>query len=419
MRSQNNKGQTTRPLPEVSAPRDEECVSARFTEWLYQRGAVAARGDRTLPRPESEHSNPAASLRGEVVYLYAFDVANEVRLDRAAQRLPVRADSVSVRRDRPAPRSIPGATQVTVEPPQSPLRLNGEPIRVVVRVYEVGVVSVVVRVPVARDSLADLAPFHDAPLGDGRPLDTLAREQCAEVCRQLGDALVAPGPISEPEAYTVFRLSHLGKDLDANRWLADREREVAGLLTNTPPARLSDAQVADVLRLRRSFENSDLVVVDWDAALVVDLDGSGEDVLRVLELANLQLEEFQWMDRSLDKHLEHAYEELGRRRWWRFGDSAAVLRSLRRLSIDLARLADEVTHITKFVGDWHLARVYLLVRERFHLDQWRTSVEGRLAELDRLYTLTRGDVYDRRMLWLEAVIVIFFAIDLVLLLRKW
>jgi hypothetical protein len=353
------------------------------------------------------------------VYLYAFDVANEIRLDRAAERLAARTEPVGARRDRPAPRYIPATAPLTVEPPQSSLRVGGEPIRLVLRLYDVGVVCVVVRVPLARDSLAELARFHDAPLGDGRPLDALAREQCAEVCRQLGDALAAPGPVSEPEVYTVFRLSHLGKELDANLWLADREREVAGLLTNTAPARLSDAQVADVLRLRRSFENSDLVVVDWDAALVVDLDGSGEDVLRVLELANLQLEEFQWMDRSLDRHLEQAYGELGRRRWWRFGDSAAVLRSLRRLSVDLARLADEVTHITKFVGDWHLARVYLLVRERFHLDQWRASVEGRLEELDRLYTKTRGEVYDRRMLWLEAVIVIFFAIDLILLLRKW
>jgi hypothetical protein len=151
----------------------------------------------------------------------------------------------------------------------------------------------------------------------------------------------------------------------------------------------------------------------------VDLDGSGEDVLRVLELANLQLEEFRWMDRSLDKHLDTAYSDLGKRRWWWYGDSAAILRSLRRMRVDLAHLADEVTHITKFVGDWHLARVYLLVRERFHLDQWRASVEQRLQELDRLYTMTRGDIYDRRMLWLEIVIVVFFAIDLLLIFRRW
>ena len=44
-------------------------------------------------------------------------------------------------------------------------------------------------------------------------------------------------------------------------------------------------------------------------------------------------------------------------------------------------LADGVTNVTKFVGDWYLARVYLAARERFHLDDWRASVDQRVAQL--------------------------------------
>ena len=230
-------------------------------------------------------------------------------------------------------------------------------------------------------------------------------------------ALVKPGEYSDPEAYTAFTLSHLGGETDANRWLVGREREVAGLLTETPGDRLSEAQVADVLRLRRSFENTDLVVIDWDAALVVDLDMGAEDVLFVIELANLQLEEFRWMDRQLDRYLDRAYDDLARRAWWSFGAMGRILRSLRRLRVDLAKLADEVEHITKFVGDWHLARVYLLARERFHLDRWRESVGERLAEADRLYTLTRGDAYERRMYWLEIAVIVLIAVELLLLVK--
>jgi hypothetical protein len=366
-----------------------------------------------MSRPD--HSAPSPALRGEVVYLYAFDVAQEVRLDRAAELLAARSAPVA-QRDRPAPRDVPVPRPLTVELPLPAARCNGSPVRLLVRVYDVGVISITVRVPFSRESLAALVPFHTPFLDDGRPLDRLAREQCAEIRRRLADALVRSGPEAEPEAYTAFSLTHLGGERDANRWLADHPRDAAGLLTRTPGARLSEAQVADVLRLRRSYETTDLVVIDWDAALVVELEGSSEDVLHVLEVANMQLEEFRWMDRSLDGYLDRAYADLGRRRWWMFGAATSVLRSLRRLRIDLTRLADEVTHTTKFVGDWHLARVYLLARERFHLDQWRSSVDQRLGELDRLYTLTRGDLYDRRMLWLEVIIVIFFAIDIALIL---
>ena len=42
-----------------------------------------------------------------------------------------------------------------------------------------------------------------------------------------------------------------------------------------------------------------------------------------------------------------------------FGGANKTLRHLRRFRVDVAKLTDEVTHITKFFGDWHLARVYL------------------------------------------------------------
>ena len=59
-----------------------------------------------------------------------------------------------------------------------------------------------------------------------------------------------------------------------------------------------------------------------------------------------------------------------------FGAANEVLRQLRRFRVDVAKLTDEVTHITKFFGDWYLAGVYLGARDRFYLNQWRASVEN-------------------------------------------
>ena len=362
-------------------------------------------------------STPAeGQYRGEVVYLYAFDVANEIQLGRASELLSGRSAPFAIRHDQPFPKSVPIYQPLAIESPAETARLNGEPVRLLVRVYDVGVVSVTIRVEFTCDALGDLPRLLAPSLDSGQTLDAFARHRKEEVCGALSSALVRPGETIDPEAYTVFTLTQLPGERDANRWLAGREREIAALLTETPAGQLSDMQVNDVLRLRRSYQNSDLVIIDWEASLVVDLDGYAEDVLFVLELANLQLEEFRWMDLTLDRHVEGAYGDLSRRPWWLFGAIAGTLRSLRRLRVDLARLADEVTHITKFIGDWHLARVYLLARERFHLDQWRSRVEQRLGELDQLYTITRGDLYDRRMLWLEVVIVVFFAIDILILL---
>jgi hypothetical protein len=144
-----------------------------------------------------------------------------------------------------------------------------------------------------------------------------------------------------------------------------------------------------------------------------------EDVLYVRELANFQLEGFHVMDQTLDRYLIKAYEDLERRPFALFGVSSWVLRVLRRFRVDVAKLADEVTHITKFFGDWYLLRVYLSARERFNLDQWRGSVEKRLQQLDQLYSVVQADLNDQRMLWLEIIIVVLFGIEIpaILLLK--
>jgi hypothetical protein len=139
-----------------------------------------------------------------------------------------------------------------------------------------------------------------------------------------------------------------------------------------------------------------------------------DEVLYVLEVANLQLQEWKVLDGVLDHHLDHAYAHFARRPGvFSFG-WGGVLRALRRLRADAARLNDEVSNISKFVGDWHLARVYQAARERFHLDGWRASVDHRLTQLDRMYGAMQADANDRRMLWLEVAIVALIAVELLL-----
>jgi len=356
-------------------------------------------------------------MKGEVVYLYAFDVANEIATRRVQEILSEKPFPFEIRMDRTLPKDMPLYKPLAIEP--RPLRpgLHGAPVRLLIRVYDVGVVTVMMRVAFETDTLADLMRYHNARLDNGLTLDTVALKYCAEVCDSLRDLLLGRTEFPPmPEAYTVFCLTDLAGMADVNQWLAGQRREVAGLLTETAAAQLSEAQVGEVLRIQRSFENSDLVVIDWDAALLLDLTGYVDDVLYALELANLQLEEFRVMDRRLDAYLDRAYEDLERRHLPMFGRAARTLHHLRRFRVDVAKLTDEVTHITKFFGDWHLARVYVGARDRFYLDQWRASVEQRLAQLDKLYSVVHTELNEKRMLWLEIIIVIFFAMDLVILL---
>ena len=114
----------------------------------------------------------------------------------------------------------------------------------------------------------------------------------------------------------------------------------------------------------------------------------------------------------LDDSLDRAYRDLRSRG---LQSRAAVLRELRELRIDLARFSDELSNITKFFGDWHLARIYQALAARFHLADWHESIDKKLETLDDLYAMLAQDRTNRLMLILELAIVVLFIMDLLLL----
>ena len=352
-------------------------------------------------------------MKGELVYLYAFDVANEIMMDRVQEILENKPFPFEIRTDHTYPKDIPLYKPLAIE--LAPLKdvLQGRSVRPLLRVYEVGVVSIAMRVPFDSLNFNDLMPMHQPVLNNGAALEVVAQQFCSEAIKSIKGALVQATQPTQADAFTVFCLTDLGDAVeDVNTWMAAHRRDVAGLLTGTEAQLLSEEQVTEVLRIHCSYTKKDVAVIDWDAALVIDLTGYVDDVVYVLELANLQLEEYRTMDMRLDSHLNRAYDDLKFSRFGLFGRDAAILRTLRLLKVDVAKLNDEVTHITKFVGDWYLARIYLGTRERFHLDHWRSSVERRLEQLDTLYTVLHGEVSSQRMLWLEVLVAVFFVVDL-------
>ena len=92
------------------------------------------------------------------------------------------------------------------------------------------------------------------------------------------------------------------------------------------------------------------------------------------------------------------------------------MQELREIRIDLARFSDELSNITKFFGDWHLARIYQTISARFHLGDWHRTIDEKLKTLDDLYQLLNQDRTNRWMLSLEITIVVLFVLDLILLL---
>jgi hypothetical protein len=357
---------------------------------------------------------------GEVVYIYAFDVAYDMSRTQINELLGQPVAQFAVDASKRSPRHLFFyKPQMVRLPPQERIGPHGA-VRVdrVVKILPVGAISITVRVPFAVKRVEDLVDYHDLEFTNGS-LQEEVRRLAEEVRQELKPHLVRPvAQLAQEEAYTVFCLQSPlatadGVPLNAEEWLRTQRREVASLLTQEPDIDHLSAQEADESTGRYlSYYEHDLVVMDWDAALIVDQAENFDETLYVMELANLQLAELEAYDRMLDEALVRSYRDLSERRSRPRGE---VLRELRDIRIDLARFNDELSNITKFFGDWHLARIYENISARFHLGDWHRSIGGKLKTLDDLYQLLKHDQNNRWMLILESTIVLLFIIDLVIL----
>ncbi|HZV34113.1 MAG TPA: hypothetical protein VFB72_06005 [Verrucomicrobiae bacterium] len=358
---------------------------------------------------------------GEVVYIYAFDVAYDMARQpiRELMGQPVAQFAVDASKRSPRHLFFYKPQMVRLPPlerigPRGPVRIERT-----VKILPVGAISITVSVPFVVPRVEDLVDYHDLQFTNGTLQDEV-RQLAEEIRRELHPFLIRPVPeLFQEEAYTVFCIqSPLTTDddapLTAEDWLHAHRREVASLLTQEPDIDHLSNQEADESTGRfLSYYEHDLVVVDWDAAMIIDHREQFHEPLYVMELANVQLAELEAYDRILDESLERSYRDLSVRRSRSRGD---ILRELRDIRIDLTRFNDELSNITKFFGDWHLARIYENVAARFHLADWHRSIEGKLKTLDDLYQLLKHDQNNRWMLILEVTIVLLFVIDVILLL---
>lgn len=357
---------------------------------------------------------------GEVVYIYAFDVAYDTTRKPIRELLGQPVAQFAVDASKRSPRQLffykPQMVRLLPTERIGPLG----PVRVerAIKLLHVGAISITVRVPFAVNHVEDLVALHDLQFSNGSLSDEV-RHLAQEVVAELKTHFIRPHPqLPEEEAYTVFCiaapvLTPEGQPINAESWFQSHRRQVAALLTQESEIeRLSKQEAHESTARYLSYYEDDLLVIDWDAALLIDEPRDFNETLYIMELANLQLAELEAYDRLLDDALERSYRDLGERPLRSRGD---ILRELREIRIDMARFNDELSNITKFFGDWHLARIYEKISSRFHLADWHRTINGKLKTLDDLYQLLKHDQTNRWMMILEVTIVLLFVIDLVIL----
>jgi len=366
-----------------------------------------------------QNDNSAESLRrGQVVYIYAFDIAYDMKRQPLTELLGQPIQNYAIGPNKRSPRQMFFYSPQMVNLPQTQRRINGKTVSIqrTIKVFNVGAISIQIRVPFEVQKIEDLVSYHDIEL-NGNSLEEEMMQLAQQVWEELKPYCLRPVPqLRQIEDYTVFcldTLPHIDGCSTAEDWLKMNNRWVAGLLTQEQDAEnLSEQEAAESTEQYLTYYSNDLVVVYWDAALVVGEQESLNEILHIMELANVQLVELAAYDRILDSSLETAYRDLTLRK----RVNRQLQRRLREIRIDTARFSDELSNITKFFGDWYLASIYRKISSRFHLNDWHVIIKEKLKTLGDLYQLLQQDWVNFSMIILEVAIVLLFIVDVILLL---
>lgn len=366
-----------------------------------------------------ETSSPAV-VRGAILAYRVFDTGDTIDLDRAEALVP---DACRVDLGGPLaeglviparPVEIPlGRAELAI--PRAP-----EVLPLVAKVYahlfDFGALTIVHEIPIpAGTPLEALTPLCDV-LYDAPELDAIGVAQRNELVARLGSAVEKPHAWVEAETYTIVFVEELaGTTVDGLRGSAEAAKLLLGETSRRP---LSEATREDVTKNCFSYLEGDLVVVDWNSAIVVEPSGS-RVVANVLELATCQLLELRYYDRLLDAELARVYEHVERERPRILRSPyRALTRQVLRRFMELTEPTERVDNAIKSVGDFYLARVYQAAIRRFRVDHWRESVEAKLELVAKAYELLKGEVEVTRSQGLEVIVVVLILIELLTALRS-
>src|ERR1700761_1947085 len=193
---------------------------------------------KTVERKTASPPSKARGYKGEVGYIYAFDVAYEMVRQPVRELLGQPVAQFVVDASKRSPRHLFFYRPQMVRLPPLERIGPGGPLRVerVVKLLPVGALSITIRVPFEVERIEDLVGYHDLQFTNGS-LHEEVRRLAEEVRQELSPYYIRPiSQLAEEEAYTVFYiesplLSEDGTALNAENWWRANRRALASLLT--------------------------------------------------------------------------------------------------------------------------------------------------------------------------------------------
>jgi hypothetical protein len=352
-------------------------------------------------------------VSGRCYVLFALDAGFHIDLAEAERRLSARHPRAFEHKRRASTGEGTGSPplRLTRSSPALAIGPHRTAEQVDVAVYDFGGVCVTYSLGLQDLELEELVTLSSL-LYDNVTLLQDSQLCAREILATLGSAIREPRLSEVVEDYVVY-------DLTPRPGLAELWTTHGNLVARVLRAErreLSQEEQEQAFAGRISYAPSEVAFIDWFAALLVG--EQMDDERRVLELVTLELVELRHLDWILESRIDGAYDLLARSRKPRMflAPFSRELARIARIQADSAVLHEGIDNALKLLGDDYLARFYRLASSRFYFADWDASIERKLATLESIYSKLADLAARRRAEFLEWIIIVLIAVDIVLYL---
>lgn len=247
--------------------------------------------------------------------------------------------------------------------------------------------------------------------------EELARSKAKELTNQLKSAMKKTNEWDTYEDYTIYFLEKIDGLNDNALTIIDKEN-VTSLILSDNQGTISEGLKKNILEHTNQYYKNDLVIIDWNSALVIEPSGS-MDVPDVIEFGLNQLLEMRYYDDLLDEKLATLYSAIETEKRTIFSDPySALATEAGQTYIELSEIIETIENSFKVVGDFYLATIFRSANNRFRFNDWHNNVNTKLNNLAEISKVLQGEIHARRTQISEIIVILLIAFEVVPVIYK-
>ena len=360
-------------------------------------------------------------MNGEVIFMRLTDVGRRIQLKEASSIFPGIPDKKIIKtKDTPTYLDFPECLRLDFQQEILAESKFINKVELQIKLYEDGVISLIARITFNELPLNELHTIRRIKFsieGKEYNINEYLRFQNEKTFQQIKDFIEEPdfAPSEfENEKYALYCITD---DINPSEFVeANKEYLACLLMGENPDLNLHESQIKETLTNPFSFLKNDLVIMDFDRGIIFDPNLDYEDIILITEIINYQLLELRVLDKLLDKRLNIAEEDIH----MIYFTGPLLLRRLSkkvgqllRIKYDLTFILDKVENVSKLIGNYYLAQIYVDLSELFQLRDWIASIRKRLETIGDIYNTAQTNKTEGYLLYLEILLTFVFIIEFV------